>query len=58
LTLAPPDPSGRLAGSGLIIINPPWTLECELSVMLPALAAILRRNGKPAIGFDWISREK
>ena len=27
LTIAPLDPAGPLAGSGLIIVNPPWTLE-------------------------------
>lgn len=28
---------GGLSGSGLIIINPPWTLESDLRVLLPAL---------------------
>jgi 23S rRNA (adenine2030-N6)-methyltransferase len=32
---------GGLAGSGLIIVNPPWTLEAELRILLPALAARL-----------------
>jgi 23S rRNA (adenine2030-N6)-methyltransferase len=58
LTAAAPDPDGRLAGSGLIIINPPWTLERELAVMLPALAAILGRSGKAAINLGWIAGEK
>jgi 23S rRNA (adenine2030-N6)-methyltransferase len=38
--IAPPAES-RLAGCGLIVVNPPWTLEQELQVMLPGLAAIL-----------------
>ena len=29
---------GGLSGSGLIIINPPWTLENDMRVLLPALA--------------------
>lgn len=29
---------GGLAGSGLIVVNPPWTLDHELRVILPALA--------------------
>ena len=29
---------GGLAGSGLIIFNPPWGLEAELKVIVPALA--------------------
>jgi 23S rRNA (adenine2030-N6)-methyltransferase len=33
--------AGGLAGSGLICINPPWTLHDEMQVLLPALAASL-----------------
>ena len=32
---------GGLAGSGLIIVNPPWNLEADLKVLLPALATRL-----------------
>lgn len=32
---------GGLAGSGLIIVNPPWNLEADLNVLLPALATRL-----------------
>lgn len=32
---------GGLAGSGLICINPPWTLHDEIQVLLPALAQTL-----------------
>ena len=32
---------GGLAGSGLIIVNPPWNLEADLQVLLPALATRL-----------------
>jgi 23S rRNA (adenine2030-N6)-methyltransferase len=32
---------GGLAGSGLICINPPWTLHDEMQVLLPALAQSL-----------------
>ena len=32
---------GGLAGSGLICINPPWTLHDEMQVLLPALASSL-----------------
>jgi 23S rRNA (adenine2030-N6)-methyltransferase len=37
---AKPDAS-RLTACGLIIVNPPWTLEPELQTLLPALAAVL-----------------
>ena len=36
----------RLRGSGLILVNPPWTLEAELGVLLPALAAALAAASK------------
>ena len=41
LTLRPPRADGVLAGSGLIIVNPPFTLEADLRTMLPALARLL-----------------
>jgi 23S rRNA (adenine2030-N6)-methyltransferase len=50
------DPS-RLNGSGLILVNPPWTLEGELTVLLPALAAVLGREGKGRFSLDWLSGE-
>jgi len=33
--------AGRLAGSGMVIVNPPWTLQDELSTLMPPLAKIL-----------------
>ncbi|MGP9822688.1 23S rRNA (adenine(2030)-N(6))-methyltransferase RlmJ [Salinarimonas sp. NSM] len=36
----------RLNGCGLFVINPPYTLEAEAGVLLPALAARLGRAGK------------
>jgi 23S rRNA (adenine2030-N6)-methyltransferase len=44
LTIAPGRTTERLAGTGLIVINPPWTLEAELAVLLPALAQVLGRD--------------
>jgi 23S rRNA A2030 N6-methylase RlmJ len=38
----------------MILVNPPWTLESELSAMLPALAAILGRQGKGGFRLDWL----
>jgi 23S rRNA (adenine2030-N6)-methyltransferase len=49
--------SSRLNGSGLILVNPPWTLEGELKVLLPALAAALGRDGKERFTLDWLSGE-
>src|SRR5262249_7576949 len=44
-----------LGGCGLVIVNPPWTLADELSVLLPALAqALSRRNSNPPL--HWVAR--
>ena len=45
LTAAKPDGTG-LAGSGLLVVNPPWTLEAEARLLLPALAERLDRGGR------------
>lgn len=50
------DPA-RLNGCGLILVNPPWTLEDELSVLLPGLAGILGRDGKGGFRLDWLAGE-
>src|SRR5215213_2949364 len=49
--------STRLSGCGLIIVNPPWTLEKELAVMLPELAAMMSDRGKGDYRLDWLSGE-
>lgn len=30
-----------MTGSGLFVVNPPWTLAAELEAVLPVLTAIL-----------------
>jgi 23S rRNA (adenine2030-N6)-methyltransferase len=57
LTVAPLTDPTRLNGCGLILVNPPWTLEKELSALLPALAGILGRDGKGGFRLDWLARE-
>lgn len=47
----------RLSGSGLIVINPPWRLGQELSVLLPALASCLGRDGQGRFRLDWLAGE-
>jgi 23S rRNA (adenine2030-N6)-methyltransferase len=47
---------GPLGGCGLIIINPPWTLENELASILPELVnALGSRNSNYRL--DWIAGE-
>ena len=49
LTVAALSDPTRLNGCGLILVNPPWTLESELSALLPALAGMLGRDGKGGV---------
>jgi 23S rRNA (adenine2030-N6)-methyltransferase len=47
---------GPLGGCGLIVVNPPWTLENELAAMLPELVHVLgSRNSNYRL--DWIAGE-
>jgi 23S rRNA (adenine2030-N6)-methyltransferase len=57
LIVSPLSDPTRLNGSGLIIVNPPWTLEGELKILLPALAGILGREGKGRFTLDWLAGE-
>ena len=47
----------KLRGSGLVVVNPPWTLDKALARILPALADIFRRDGEGGIRLDWLSGE-
>jgi 23S rRNA (adenine2030-N6)-methyltransferase len=58
LGVGPPPAPGGLERCGLIVINPPWTLEGELRTMLPALAAILSASERASARIDWISAER
>jgi 23S rRNA (adenine2030-N6)-methyltransferase len=46
-----------LRGSGLIAVNPPWTLHGELQVLLPALARALSRAAAGEVRLDWLTGE-
>jgi 23S rRNA (adenine2030-N6)-methyltransferase len=48
----------RLRGTGLIVVNPPWTLHDEMAVLLPALAAVLARDGRPRVTLEWLAGER
>ncbi len=55
LNVAPLSDTTRLNGCGLVLVNPPWTLQSELSVLLPALAGILGHAGKGGSKLDWLT---
>jgi 23S rRNA (adenine2030-N6)-methyltransferase len=55
ILVAPLSDPTRLNGAGMILVNPPWTLENELSALLPVLASILGRQGKGGFRLDWLT---
>jgi len=56
LTTAAPASPPRLYGSGMILVNPPYTLEGELGIILPALAASLA-PGAGGHRIEWLRGE-
>jgi 23S rRNA (adenine2030-N6)-methyltransferase len=47
----------RLFGTGMIVVNPPFTLAAELEALFPPLAAILADAGRGGWRVEWISGE-
>ncbi len=56
LMLRPSRPGAGLTGSGLIVVNPPFTLEADLRALLPALGKILSASAAHRI--DWLAEER
>jgi 23S rRNA (adenine2030-N6)-methyltransferase len=46
---------GGLAGSGLILVNPPWPLAEELAVLGPALCGRLRQYDEARWSLEWLT---
>jgi 23S rRNA (adenine2030-N6)-methyltransferase len=42
----------RLAGCGLVVVNPPWTLHEELQILLPPLAKAFAGAHR----IEWLAR--
>jgi 23S rRNA (adenine2030-N6)-methyltransferase len=55
LSVGPPQADGALAGSGLIVANPPYPLDGELQTILAAVARLLAPAATYRI--DWLARE-
>ncbi len=51
------DTDGPLAGSGLILINPPWTLKPEADALLAFFAGCLSRGGWSGWRSEWLVPE-
>lgn len=41
----------------MIVVNPPFTLEAELKVLLPELAGLLAEGGKGRVRMEWVAGE-
>jgi 23S rRNA (adenine2030-N6)-methyltransferase len=53
LSLGPPRADAGLVGSGLIVVNPPFTLEPDLHRLMPALAGLL--SPQATWRLDWLT---
>ena len=46
-----------LAGSGLILVNPPWRIDEDMAVLLPWLDKVLAQHPGHGWRCDWIARD-
>jgi 23S rRNA (adenine2030-N6)-methyltransferase len=56
LTAGAPSAEGGLVGSGLIVVNPPFTLERDLRILMPAICRLL--SPEAAARTDWLAPER
>ncbi|MGB6172460.1 MAG: 23S rRNA (adenine(2030)-N(6))-methyltransferase RlmJ, partial [Xanthobacteraceae bacterium] len=56
ITLAPAGADAGLAGSGLIVVNPPHTLARDLEILLPVLIRVF--SPRAAQRLDWLVGEQ
>lgn len=56
LEIRAPSSEPRLDGCGMVVVNPPFVLEAEMAVLLPALRDALGENGAKA-GVEWLARQ-
>ncbi|OQM73251.1 23S rRNA (adenine(2030)-N(6))-methyltransferase RlmJ [Manganibacter manganicus] len=58
LEIRAPSDEPRLDGCGMVIVNPPYTLEGECGMMLPVLAALLAEDGVPRWSLERLAAER
>lgn len=56
LSLGPPRADAGLVGSGLIVVNPPFTLEADLQRLMPGLGGML--SPQASWRLDWLAQER
>ena len=55
LEIRQPSPEPRFDGSGMVVVNPPYVLEEEMKVLLPALRAVLAEDPSAYAGTRWLT---
>lgn len=55
LTIGPPRAQAGLLGSGLIVVNPPFKLQADLQIFMPALGRTLSPQATSRT--DWLAQE-
>ena len=53
-----PSAEPRLDGSGMVVVNPPYTLEAELRTLLPALTAAMAEDSGATWRVEWLVGEQ
>jgi 23S rRNA (adenine2030-N6)-methyltransferase len=57
LNVRPPDSPLGLNGSGMIIANPPWQFDTEMSALMTELQRVLAQDGAGSARVDWLVPE-
>lgn len=57
LRVLPADAQVGMAGAGLVIVNPPWTLDGRLKELLPQLHELLAPEGLGGTSVEWLVPE-
>lgn len=55
--IRPASAEPRLDGTGMVVVNPPYPLESELKVLLPALSAVLAEAPGAGWSVEWLAGE-
>ena len=57
LMLFAEDTTFRLNGCGLVVLNPPWGFDADMSALLPELATRLGRSPAARGSVEWLVAE-
>jgi 23S rRNA (adenine2030-N6)-methyltransferase len=57
LRILPNDAQVGMGGAGLVIVNPPWQLDCRLQELLPELHRLLSPEGLGGSRVEWLVPE-